>query len=115
MLYQIFLYCELSTGITGNFGVPVINIRPILDRDNPSYNITALAVHNSFQKYGLFIGINNFSNPASAADEEISSAKSLFSLSLQEKLAVKMNDSESFGRGYIPFGEEAGSNMSQKF
>jgi isopenicillin N synthase-like dioxygenase len=105
----LFLNSQLSPGLSsGDVRIPVIDIQPIMDSGNPSYHLTALAIHKSFRKYGIFIGLGQFLN--SAADTgETHSAKRLFALPLEEKLAAKMNDSESFGRGYIAFGEEAGS------
>lgn len=104
----LFLNFQLSPSLSsGNVRIPVIDILPIMDSGNPSYHSTAIAIHKSFQKYGLFIGLGQFLNSA-AYTREILSSKRLFALPLQEKLAAKMNDSESFGRGYIAFGEEAG-------
>lgn len=106
----LFLNSQLSPGLSSsNVRIPVIDIQPIMDSGNPSYHLTALAIHKSFQKYGLFIGLGQFLNSAADTGETHSAKMRLFALPLLEKLAAKMNDSESFGRGYIAFGEEAGS------
>ena len=66
------------------------------------------AIDGALQIYGTFIAIGHGTVPK-IAQQSFSSAEHLFRLHIEDKLNVSMNGlSRSFGRGYLPFGSEAG-------
>eukprot|EP01038_Epipyxis_sp_PR26KG_P013925 gene13925-18674_t len=89
--------------------VPTIDISSILtiSTDNyidEEYEITAKAIHDSLQNYGIFIATGHSLND-SQIQNNIKSMKELFSLTIEEKLSLQIGDTF---RGYIGFGEESG-------
>ena len=71
---------------------------------NTCYN----AIDTALTDYGTFVAIGHGIKP-SYFEKAFENSKMLFSLNNEEKLNVSMSSfNESFGRGYIPFGLEAG-------
>lgn len=87
--------------------IPIIDVSSLItpaayDEDMIS---TANLIDEALQTYGLFIAINH--NSKITLNEAMDSSNALFSLNLESKMKVKMDDS-SFARGYIPEGKESG-------
>jgi isopenicillin N synthase-like dioxygenase len=66
------------------------------------------AIDSALRNYGTFIAIGHGVDPA-FFEMGFESAKTLFSLDIADKTEVSMSlFKDDFGRGYIPFGSEAG-------
>ena len=66
------------------------------------------AIDAALRKYGTFVAINHGIQPV-YFEKSFAYADELFSLDIASKLGVSMSHyKDDFGRGYIPFGEEAG-------
>ena len=66
------------------------------------------AIDAALRKYGTFVAINHGIQP-SYFEKSFTYADELFSLDITSKLGVSMSQyQDDFGRGYIPFGQEAG-------
>ena len=107
VLVLIIGYILLSKSVDDSISIPIIDISSLMI-DQRSYDdmvITASLIDKALQTYGLFVAINH--NSKITDNEAMSSSNILYSLSLEGKMEVKMDDS-SFARGYIPMGKESG-------
>lgn len=106
-------YCSIGSIITGSFiddlgnvnDIPVIDIS-LCDSKEEDHLICCYAIDTALRQFGTFIAINH-AIPLSIEKQSFDSAKELFSLDILNKVNVSLNQ-ENFGRGYIPFGKEAG-------
>ena len=66
------------------------------------------AIDSALREFGTFVAVGHGIEP-SFFKEAYNNAKTLFSLDIDNKLNVSMSHFKNdFGRGYIPFGQEAG-------
>lgn len=88
---------------------PIIDIS-LCDDDNADHVKSACfnAIDTALVDFGTFVAVGHGIEP-SYFGKAFKNSKMLFSLHNEEKLNVSMSSfNESFGRGYIPFGLEAG-------
>ena len=89
--------------------LPTIDIS-LCDKVN-AYHLRSSCYHEidaALREYGTFVAVGHGIQPYYFA-ESFSNADELFSLEIDSKLNVSMSHhKDDFGRGYIPFGQEAG-------
>lgn len=107
-LFWLFLFKTIRV-FANKDSLPVIDISLCDDSHaehvkNTCYN----AIDTALIDYGTFVAIGHGIEQA-YFEKAFENSKLLFSLNNEEKLNVSMSSfNESFGRGYIPFGLEAG-------
>jgi isopenicillin N synthase-like dioxygenase len=139
MLSNIILFlifnCVLLSSSDG-INLPIIDLSPFIIDHNPvtstRYSKTYKSIRetddsikncskhisSALKEYGMFIAIGYNSNPIEEELEALNSAKSLFKMTDDERIELKMNTNDNGGvyRGYLPFGSESGvmSNFEPK-
>lgn len=107
-LFCLFLFKTIRV-FANKDSLPIIDISLCDDSHaehvkNTCYN----AIDTALNDYGTFVAIGHGIEP-SYFEKAFENSKMLFLLNNEEKLNVSMSSfNESFGRGYIPFGLEAG-------
>lgn len=106
---MLLVYVLLLSEIVLAQDAPVVNISPLLRKphDKEAAERVLDELEQAFRTTGnvLLTGLG-----ITATDREayFSAAQGLLDLSLEEKLAVKVDPSKAIGRGYLPFGTESG-------
>lgn len=101
----------------GIVDIPVIDVSAIVEFEEAmpkdrhvlysDYMQTVLAIDSALASEGIFI-MTNHGIATTVIDRSFESSKNLFSLSLNDKEQTTMNTASGIGRGYLPFGAEAG-------
>ena len=106
-LFSILTKLAIVGSLSSLKQIPFINIDPILIQNSEeSYRHTSNLIHEAFKEYGIFMGV--CTQCQFNLSDGLQASMQLFSTTLTEKKNVLLNDAESFGRGYIPFGLESG-------
>jgi isopenicillin N synthase-like dioxygenase len=104
--------------VAGEVSVPVVvDVSPLLlDRFSAEARAVARVIDLALREQGLVI-VTGLGDELSFAKESLQAAKTLFTLQANVKAEVAIkNTAESFGRGYLGFGDESGvaSNFEPK-
>lgn len=107
---QIILMSMFLEAIAEIKGPPIVDISILRTATDMTDVVVKSCVHEidmALQTYGLFIAIGH-GIETKTFSEGFEAANNMFDLSLDQKLNVSMNSVGGIGRGYLPFGIEAG-------
>lgn len=106
---MIFLISGFQRATSSDNVLPTIDISLCAESKTADSRIRCQsAIDAALRSYGTFIAIGHGIDPA-FFETGFDNAKTLFSLDIEDKTNVSMSlFKEDFGRGYIPFGSEAG-------
>ena len=106
---QFIFLLSIIPGSSSHDSLPTVDISYCSDEHtNDIREECYSAIDRALQTYGTFIAIGHGIKPK-LSEQSFSSAEKLFHLHLDDKQNVSMNGLKgTFGRGYLPFGSEAG-------